>query len=187
MLHFWSVFCLLTSLLCRSFFINTLVDWQLRAIVDDLQVFCVPSMIEIDGSPYQERHLTRMLIFAGGPRNSLLTTPSITHALLLSTLPPFHRFLCAVVINPALNWLYPSLRTARQSRLAYVIAMHYLHAVRVTVPQGFPWYCLLQWEFRYLRRYIRSSYTSHTSRKPWFDLMEYITLCLDSTNEVEQW
>lgn len=82
---------------------------------------------------------------------------------------PFHRFLCAVVINPALKWLYSSLRTARQSRLPYVIATHYLYAVTVTVPQDFPWYCSLQWEYGYLRRYIRSSYTSHTSRKPWFD------------------
>jgi hypothetical protein len=126
-------------------------------------------MRQIDGSPYQGRHVPRMLIVAGGPRFSLQKTPSITHALLLSTLSPFHRFLCAVVINPALNWLYSSLRTARHSRLAYVIAMHYLYAVRVTVPQGFPWYCLLQWGFGYVRRYCRSSYTRHMSRKPWFD------------------
>jgi hypothetical protein len=72
-----------------------------------------------------------MLILAGGPHTSLQTTPSITHALFLSTLPPFHRFLCALAINPALNWLYSSLRTARQSRLAYVIVIHYLYAVRV--------------------------------------------------------
>jgi len=49
-------------------------------------------MIEIDGSPYQERHVTRMLIFAGGPLTSLQTTPSITHALLLNTLPLFTDF-----------------------------------------------------------------------------------------------
>ena len=82
---------------------------------------------------------------------------------------PFHRFLCAVIINLAPNWLYSSLRTARQSRLAYVIAMHYLYAVRVTVPQGLPWYCLLQWEFGYLSRYSRSLYTRNMSGKLWFD------------------